>query len=191
MRFGGFALLVPALVVAFALAACGGEGDASPAQPDASTAQPAAEPAPEPEPEPAPPVAEPAPEPEPASEPPPPTEPTEPEPESSPGDPENGAIVFASAGCGDCHSLAAAGATGNYGGVEGQPNPQMDFDIRSFGGSECEDVDFDYTVTYVSFGNFAMPAYLTDGLLTEDEIRDVAAYLVEAVPTCEELAATE
>ena len=74
------------------------------------------------------------------------------------GDAVNGKEVFASAGCGGCHTFEAAGSTGNVG-------PNLDDAAPSF----------DAVVTQVTNGGGAMPSF--DGELTAQEIRDVAAFV--------------
>ncbi|MEZ5099594.1 MAG: cytochrome c [Thermoleophilia bacterium] len=124
---------------------------AEPAPAEPAPAEPApAEPAPA---EPAP--AEPAPS-EPA--------PAEPAPAAAPeGDPANGKQLFASAGCVGCHTLADAGAAGNVG-------PNLDETKPAF----------DTVVQLVTNGAGPMPAFGTSGALTDDQIKDVAAYVVSA-----------
>jgi mono/diheme cytochrome c family protein len=77
------------------------------------------------------------------------------------GDPEAGAEVFASAGCGGCHTLDAAGSSGNVG-------PNLD----------DTDPDFDLVVETVSNGRGQMPSFKDQ--LSEKQIRDVTAYVSEA-----------
>jgi mono/diheme cytochrome c family protein len=74
------------------------------------------------------------------------------------GDPANGKKVFASAGCGGCHTFEAAGSTGSVG-------PNLDDASPSF----------DEVVTQVTNGGGAMPAFGDE--LSEQEIRDVAAFV--------------
>jgi cytochrome c oxidase subunit 1 len=74
---------------------------------------------------------------------------------------ENGARVFASAGCGACHTLAAAGATGTVG-------PTLD----------AAPIDAALVVNRVTNGRGAMPAF--SDRLSEQEIGDVAAYVAQA-----------
>lgn len=75
------------------------------------------------------------------------------------GDPAAGRAVFAAAGCGNCHTLSAAGSTGTIG---------PDLDTR--------------TPNYVLFreqvqtGGGGMPAYA--GILTAQEIEDVVAFVL-------------
>jgi mono/diheme cytochrome c family protein len=80
------------------------------------------------------------------------------EEEAGEGDPANGKEVFASAGCGSCHTLADAGASGTVG-------PNLD-DARP---------DFDVVVERVTNGAGVMPAFKDQ--LSEQEIKDVAAYV--------------
>lgn len=75
------------------------------------------------------------------------------------GDAAAGEAVFASNGCGSCHTLAAAGASGNIG-------PNLD---------ETQP-DADLVVERVTNGAGAMPAY--GDQLDEQQIQDVAAYVV-------------
>jgi mono/diheme cytochrome c family protein len=74
------------------------------------------------------------------------------------GDAANGEQVYASAGCGSCHTFDAAGSTGSIG-------PNLDDAAPSF----------DAVVTQVTNGGGAMPAF--EDQLTEQEIRDVAAFV--------------
>ena len=84
------------------------------------------------------------------------------EPESNvEGDPANGAKVFASAGCGGCHALEAAGSTGNVG-------PNLD----------DSQPDEALVIDRVTNGQGAMPAFADS--LSEQEIADVAAYVAES-----------
>lgn len=75
------------------------------------------------------------------------------------GDPEAGAAVFASAGCGGCHTLAAAGSGGTTG-------PNLD-DAQP---------GFNRVLDRVTNGAPGMPSFA--GQLSAEEIRDVAAYVV-------------
>ena len=74
------------------------------------------------------------------------------------GNAANGEQVFASAGCGGCHTFAAAGSTGSVG-------PNLDEAAPSF----------DAVVRMVTNGGGAMPSFEDD--LSEQEIRDVAAFV--------------
>ena len=74
------------------------------------------------------------------------------------GDPANGEQVFASAGCGGCHTFSKAGSNGSVG-------PNLDDAAPSF----------DHVVTQVTNGGGAMPSF--SGKLSEQEIRDVAAFV--------------
>jgi mono/diheme cytochrome c family protein len=74
------------------------------------------------------------------------------------GDPDAGKEVFASAGCGSCHTLADAGSNGEIGPNldELQPNAEL-------------------VETTVRNGKGAMPPF--EGQLTDKQIQDVAAYV--------------
>lgn len=72
-----------------------------------------------------------------------------------------GAAVWESAGCGTCHILAAAGATGEVG-------PNLD---------ESE-LDFDFVLNRVEMGGGSMPAF--KGQLDEQQLLDVSAYVIES-----------
>lgn len=72
--------------------------------------------------------------------------------------PAAGEKVFASAGCGNCHALAAANATGTVGPNLDESNPS-----------------FDLAVDRVTNGKDEMPAF--KGQLSEQQIRDVSAYV--------------
>ena len=75
------------------------------------------------------------------------------------GDAAAGESVFTSAGCGSCHTLEAAGATGSIG-------PNLD-DSKP---------GHDLVVDRVTNGSGMMPAF--EGRLDEKQIQDVAAYVV-------------
>jgi mono/diheme cytochrome c family protein len=74
------------------------------------------------------------------------------------GDAAAGAAVFTSAGCGGCHTLAAAGSAGAVG-------PNLD-DVKP---------DYAAVMDIVTNGRGAMPAF--SGQLSEDDIKNVAAYV--------------
>lgn len=74
------------------------------------------------------------------------------------GDAANGKQVFESAGCGGCHTFAAAGSSGSVG-------PNLDDAAPSY----------DAVVSQVTNGGGAMPAFKDK--LTAQEIRDVAAFV--------------
>lgn len=80
---------------------------------------------------------------------------------TSGGDAAAGKEVFASAGCAACHTLADAGASGTVG-------PNLD-DVKP---------PHDLVVTFVTNGSGAMPPFA--GQLSEQQIQDVAAYVVQA-----------
>jgi mono/diheme cytochrome c family protein len=75
------------------------------------------------------------------------------------GDAAAGKDVFASAGCGSCHTLKAAGSSGTVG-------PNLDEAKPSF----------ELVVERVTNGKSPMPSF--KGQLTEKQIKDVAAYVV-------------
>jgi mono/diheme cytochrome c family protein len=81
--------------------------------------------------------------------------------EGAEGDAAAGEDVFASAGCGSCHTLEAAGASGQVGPNldESQPDAEL-----------VED--------RVRNGAGAMPAF--EGQLSDQQIADVTAYVVES-----------
>ena len=81
--------------------------------------------------------------------------------EGSGGDAVAGEEVWAIAGCGGCHTLAAAGSEGQLRG------PNLD---------ELQP-DFDTVVRQVTNGGGGMPAF--SERLTEQQIQDVAAYVSE------------
>lgn len=72
---------------------------------------------------------------------------------------EDGAAIFAQAGCGSCHTLAAAGASGSVGPNLDDAKPSRDL-----------------VVDRVTNGRGAMPAFKDS--LTEAQIAAVAAYVV-------------
>ncbi len=89
-------------------------------------------------------------------------EPSEPsEPSAPAGDAAAGETVFESTGCGSCHTLEAAGSTGTIG-------PNLD---------EAKP-DADLVVDRVTNGMGAMPSF--KGQLSEKQIQDVAAYVVQS-----------
>ncbi len=77
------------------------------------------------------------------------------------GDSTKGKSVFASAGCGSCHTLQAAGATGTVG-------PNLD----------TLKPDYRAVTAQVTNGGAAMPAFKQS--LTTQQIADVAAFVVES-----------
>jgi cytochrome c553 len=90
------------------------------------------------------------------------SEPTESEPSAgAEGDPAAGEAVFASAGCGGCHTLEAAGSSGNVGPNLDEAKPSHDL-----------------VVDRVTNGRGAMPSF--KGQLEDEQIQDVAAYVVES-----------
>ena len=77
------------------------------------------------------------------------------------GNAEAGAEVFTSAGCGGCHVLEAAGSSGTVGPNLDQAKP-----------------DHALVVERVTNGMGAMPSFKDQ--LSEQQIQDVAAYVVDA-----------
>jgi len=80
---------------------------------------------------------------------------------SSSGPSSPGKKVFASAGCGACHTLADAGATGNVGPDLDKVKPPYALVVR-----------------FVTHGRQGMPSFA--GRLTARQIRDVAGYVSHA-----------
>lgn len=77
------------------------------------------------------------------------------------GDPTAGKQVFASAGCKSCHTLKDAGATGTVGPNLDEAKPPLDL-----------------VIDRVTNGKGVMPSF--SGQLSEKQIADVAAYVVQA-----------
>ena len=77
------------------------------------------------------------------------------------GDPAAGKDIYASAGCGSCHTLEAAGSTGTTGPNLDDTKPSQD-----------------EAVTQIANGGGGMPAFKDQ--LSEKEIADVAAFVVES-----------
>ncbi len=86
------------------------------------------------------------------------TTPAETTPAGAAGDPAAGKAVFASAGCVSCHTLADAGATGTVGPNLDEKQPPAAL-----------------VVDRVTNGKGVMPPF--HGTLTEQQIKDVAAYV--------------
>jgi mono/diheme cytochrome c family protein len=82
---------------------------------------------------------------------------TAPTPGEPPAAGPDGAAVFASAGCGGCHTLAAAGSTGTVG-------PSLD----------ASPLTAEQAAQVITSGRNAMPAF--GGRLSDEEIQAVAAY---------------
>jgi mono/diheme cytochrome c family protein len=82
--------------------------------------------------------------------------------EEGQGDAEAGAQVYAQAGCGGCHVLAAANSSGSVG-------PDLDEASPSF----------DKVVEQVTEGSGVMPSFRDQ--LSEQQILDVAAYVSSSV----------
>jgi mono/diheme cytochrome c family protein len=81
--------------------------------------------------------------------------------EATAGDPAAGSEIFASAGCGGCHTLADAGTSGTVGPNLDDSQPPLEL-----------------VLDRVTNGQGAMPAFA--GQLSDAEIEDVAAYVVQA-----------
>jgi cytochrome c6 len=77
------------------------------------------------------------------------------------GDPTKGKAVFASSGCGSCHTLAAAHSTGTVG-------PNLD----------TLKPDYRAVTAQVTNGGGAMPSFKSK--LSSQQIADVAAYVVDS-----------
>ena len=94
--------------------------------------------------------------------------PTETEPATTIGEPERAATgreIFVEAGCGDCHTLEAAGTTGTVG-------PDLDEHLRrGHGGTR-------HIAMQIRRGGPRMPSFR--GRLTDDEIRQVARFVHRA-----------
>ena len=75
------------------------------------------------------------------------------------GNPTAGKGIFAKAGCGGCHTLAAAHSTGTVG-------PNLD----------TAKPDYQLVTARVTLGKSPMPSF--KGTLTDQQIADVAAYVV-------------
>jgi len=128
------ALLALALTVPFALVACGGGEEVTATPETVEGTVPAA-----------------------TTE----TETTESPSSTVEGDASAGEEVWGSAGCGGCHTLEAAGSSGNVG-------PNLD-DAKP---------DAGLTVERVTNGRGAMPSFKDQ--LSEKQIADVTAYVVES-----------
>jgi cytochrome c6 len=77
------------------------------------------------------------------------------------GDPEAGKGIFANYGCGSCHTLEAAGTSGNIGPNLDEAKPSLSL-----------------VVARVTNGKGAMPSF--KDTLSDNQIRDVAAYVVDS-----------
>jgi mono/diheme cytochrome c family protein len=77
------------------------------------------------------------------------------------GDAAAGKEVYASAGCGSCHTFSDAGSTGTIG-------PNLDE----------SSADFEAAAEQIRTGGGGMPAF--EGQLSEQEIADVAAYVTQS-----------
>ena len=86
---------------------------------------------------------------------------TQTQPAAEEGNAEEGKKLFAANGCGSCHTLEDAGSSGDVG-------PNLD---------EAKP-DLQLAVDRVTNGSGAMPPFKDS--LSEEQIRDVATYVVEA-----------
>jgi mono/diheme cytochrome c family protein len=77
------------------------------------------------------------------------------------GDPTAGKALFGKSGCGSCHTLSDAHSTGTVGPNLDQAHP-----------------DYRLATARVTLGKSPMPAF--KGQLTDQQIADVAAYVVSA-----------
>jgi mono/diheme cytochrome c family protein len=77
------------------------------------------------------------------------------------GDPVAGKAIFKQAGCGGCHTLADAGASGTVGPNLDQAKP-----------------DYRLATARITLGKGGMPSF--KGQLSPQQIADVAAYVVKA-----------
>src|SRR6266542_4924056 len=77
------------------------------------------------------------------------------------GNPEGGKTVFANAGCGGCHTLKAAGSSGNVGPNLDDSKPALD-----------------KILDRVTNGKSPMPAFKDS--LTKQQIADVAAFVFQS-----------
>jgi mono/diheme cytochrome c family protein len=77
------------------------------------------------------------------------------------GDPAAGKEIFNEQGCGTCHALADAGSTGTIGPNLDESQPPLEL-----------------VISRVTNGSGAMPSFRD--LLSDQQIADVAAYVVQA-----------
>ncbi len=77
------------------------------------------------------------------------------------GNAEAGRAIYDAQGCGNCHTLEEAGSTGTVGPNLDESKP-----------------DFELAVTRIANGKSPMPAY--KGELSEKQINDVAAFVVDS-----------
>lgn len=90
-----------------------------------------------------------------------PIDPTNPPKPAPPvGDATDGKSIFASAGCGGCHTLAAAGSDGNVGPNLDQSQPSLELAIDR-----------------ITNGQGGMPSF--DGQLSEEQIKAVAEFVTK------------
>jgi cytochrome c6 len=89
------------------------------------------------------------------------TQTAEPAEPAGEGNADNGKMIFAAQGCGSCHVLADAGTSGTVGPNLDESKPSLELAIDR-----------------VTNGSGVMPAFKDE--LSEQEILDVATYVVEA-----------
>ena len=77
------------------------------------------------------------------------------------GDVVAGKDIFADRACGSCHTLADAGTSGGIGPNLDQSRPPLE-----------------RAVNVITTGGGSMPAFGDDGTLTQQQILDVASYIV-------------
>jgi mono/diheme cytochrome c family protein len=77
------------------------------------------------------------------------------------GDPAAGEEIFAANGCGGCHTLEAAGTSGNIGPNLDEAQPSMEVAVET-----------------IRNGAGAMPPF--EGQLDDQQIADVAAFVVDS-----------
>ena len=81
-------------------------------------------------------------------------------PQAEKGDPAAGKTVFTDAGCGGCHTLAAAGSSGTVGPNLDESQPTLELAIDR-----------------ITNGRGGMPSF--EGQLSEEQIRAVASFVAE------------
>ncbi|MCY4088235.1 MAG: cytochrome c [Actinomycetia bacterium] len=87
--------------------------------------------------------------------------PAPPPPELAGGDAVAGKDIFVDRACGSCHTLADAGTSGGIGLDLDQSQPSLE-----------------RAVNVITTGSGSMPAFGDDGTLTQQQILDVASYIV-------------
>ena len=91
---------------------------------------------------------------------------------AEPGNPARGKSIFATLGCGSCHTLAAAGSTGTVG-------PNLDTALKGKGASFIEQSLLDPgAVVAKGYERAVMPSF--EATLTKQQLADVVAFLLLA-----------